>query len=174
MTRQLLRIATAGSVDDGKSTLIGRLLHDTDSLPWIIWRPSPTTKASPISRRCPTGCGPNANRASPSTWHTGSSHRVPQLHPGRHTRARALHAQHVHQRVQRAHGPFCSSMLVPGAAPDPPARPHRETILASNTLWRRSTRSTWSVSTLCGSVRWSELRLLADRLGISGSEAERR
>jgi bifunctional enzyme CysN/CysC len=33
MTRQLLRIATAGSVDDGKSTLIGRLMHDTDSLP---------------------------------------------------------------------------------------------------------------------------------------------
>ena len=33
ITRQLLRIITAGSVDDGKSTLIGRLLHDTDSLP---------------------------------------------------------------------------------------------------------------------------------------------
>ncbi|MGE0218952.1 adenylyl-sulfate kinase [Mycolicibacterium sp.] len=32
-TRELLRITTAGSVDDGKSTLIGRLLHDTDSLP---------------------------------------------------------------------------------------------------------------------------------------------
>lgn len=32
-TRQLLRLATAGSVDDGKSTLIGRLLYDTDSLP---------------------------------------------------------------------------------------------------------------------------------------------
>ncbi|GAA4401208.1 adenylyl-sulfate kinase [Tsukamurella soli] len=31
--RQLLRLATAGSVDDGKSTLIGRLLHDTGSLP---------------------------------------------------------------------------------------------------------------------------------------------
>lgn len=31
--RQLLRLATAGSVDDGKSTLIGRLLLDTDSLP---------------------------------------------------------------------------------------------------------------------------------------------
>lgn len=30
---QLLRIATAGSVDDGKSTLIGRILHDTGSLP---------------------------------------------------------------------------------------------------------------------------------------------
>ena len=33
VTRQLLRIATAGSVDDGKSTLIGRLMHDTGSLP---------------------------------------------------------------------------------------------------------------------------------------------
>ncbi|MBV9320881.1 MAG: adenylyl-sulfate kinase [Mycobacterium sp.] len=32
-TRQLLRLVTAGSVDDGKSTLIGRLLQDTDSLP---------------------------------------------------------------------------------------------------------------------------------------------
>jgi bifunctional enzyme CysN/CysC len=31
--RELLRLATAGSVDDGKSTLIGRLMHDTDSLP---------------------------------------------------------------------------------------------------------------------------------------------
>ncbi|MGQ7524407.1 GTP-binding protein, partial [Streptococcus suis] len=27
------RLATAGSVDDGKSTLIGRILHDTGSLP---------------------------------------------------------------------------------------------------------------------------------------------
>ncbi|WP_246231044.1 adenylyl-sulfate kinase [Mycolicibacterium sediminis] len=33
VARQLLRITTAGSVDDGKSTLIGRLMHDTDSLP---------------------------------------------------------------------------------------------------------------------------------------------
>jgi bifunctional enzyme CysN/CysC len=30
--RELLRLATAGSVDDGKSTLIGRLLLDTKSL----------------------------------------------------------------------------------------------------------------------------------------------
>ena len=30
--RSLVRIATAGSVDDGKSTLIGRLLHDTNTL----------------------------------------------------------------------------------------------------------------------------------------------
>ncbi|MEV6673494.1 hypothetical protein AB0M78_25420, partial [Streptomyces sp. NPDC051162] len=28
----LLRFATAGSVDDGKSTLVGRLLHDSKSV----------------------------------------------------------------------------------------------------------------------------------------------
>ena len=28
----MLRVATAGSVDDGKSTLIGRLLYDSKSL----------------------------------------------------------------------------------------------------------------------------------------------
>ena len=32
MSRELLRFATAGSVDDGKSTLVGRLLHDTKSV----------------------------------------------------------------------------------------------------------------------------------------------
>jgi sulfate adenylyltransferase large subunit len=31
-TTELLRLATAGSVDDGKSTLIGRLLHDAKSI----------------------------------------------------------------------------------------------------------------------------------------------
>ena len=32
MTHTLLRLATAGSVDDGKSTLIGRLLHDSKAI----------------------------------------------------------------------------------------------------------------------------------------------
>ncbi|SNR72157.1 adenylylsulfate kinase /sulfate adenylyltransferase subunit 1 [Haloechinothrix alba] len=32
MSTQLLRLATAGSVDDGKSTLIGRLLHDSKAV----------------------------------------------------------------------------------------------------------------------------------------------
>lgn len=31
-TRETLRLCTAGSVDDGKSTLVGRLLHDTKSV----------------------------------------------------------------------------------------------------------------------------------------------
>ena len=29
---EMLRLATAGSVDDGKSTLIGRLLYDSKSI----------------------------------------------------------------------------------------------------------------------------------------------
>ncbi|HEY3005591.1 MAG TPA: GTP-binding protein, partial [Kribbellaceae bacterium] len=32
MTHTLLRLATAGSVDDGKSTLVGRLLHDCKAI----------------------------------------------------------------------------------------------------------------------------------------------
>ena len=33
MASSLLRFLTCGSVDDGKSTLIGRLLHDCRALP---------------------------------------------------------------------------------------------------------------------------------------------
>src|ERR1700730_16190792 len=32
LNKELLRFTTAGRVDDGKSTLIGRLLHDSKSL----------------------------------------------------------------------------------------------------------------------------------------------
>ena len=32
LNMQLLRFTTAGSVDDGKSTLIGRLLYDSKSI----------------------------------------------------------------------------------------------------------------------------------------------
>ena len=45
-TAPLLRFITAGSVDDGKSTLIGRLLYDSKTLP------------------------PSANKALPLTWPT--------------------------------------------------------------------------------------------------------
>ena len=33
MTSSVIRLLTCGSVDDGKSTLIGRLLVETDSVP---------------------------------------------------------------------------------------------------------------------------------------------
>lgn len=78
--KSLLRFLTCGSVDDGKSTLIGRLLHDTrqiyeDQLSslhndskrhgtgakswiWLCWW---------------TACKLSANRASPLTWPTAIS-----------------------------------------------------------------------------------------------------
>ncbi len=34
MQRAIVRLLTCGSVDDGKSTLIGRLLVETDSIPY--------------------------------------------------------------------------------------------------------------------------------------------
>ena len=51
--KQLLRLATAGSVDDGKSTLIGRMLYDAkllfdDTLDSLH---STATTARPTSRR---------------------------------------------------------------------------------------------------------------------------
>ena len=33
MEKPIIRLVTCGSVDDGKSTLIGRLLVETDSVP---------------------------------------------------------------------------------------------------------------------------------------------
>ncbi len=45
--RSLLRFSTAGSVDDGKSTLIGRLLHDTRS---VYEDQIEAVKKSPVNR----------------------------------------------------------------------------------------------------------------------------
>lgn len=52
--RELLRLATAGSVDDGKSTLIGRLLLDTGSLMTDHPTMSRVMARSPTSRPLPT------------------------------------------------------------------------------------------------------------------------
>ena len=54
--KDLLRLLTAGSVDDGKSTLIGRLLFDstkTNSLPWSA---TLSAWAMPAQARLTTPC----------------------------------------------------------------------------------------------------------------------
>ena len=81
MPGDLLRFATAGSVDDGKSTLIGRLLYDSKSLfeDQLERRrgASAATAATttPTSRCSPTACAPSASRASRSTSPTATSRR---------------------------------------------------------------------------------------------------
>ena len=57
--KDLLRFSTAGSVDDGKSTLIGRLLYDSrnvyeDHVRAVTKASTATTASSPISRRTPS------------------------------------------------------------------------------------------------------------------------
>ena len=80
-TRDLLRLATAGSVDDGKSTLVGRLLYDTKSVlaDQLARRRArrrwPAAAARSTSRCSPTACAPSASRASRSTSRTGTSRR---------------------------------------------------------------------------------------------------
>lgn len=76
----LLRFATAGSVDDGKSTLVGRLLHDsksvlTDQLEAVERASLGAARTPPIWRCSPTGCAPSASRASPSMSRTATSPR---------------------------------------------------------------------------------------------------
>ena len=79
--KSLLRFLTCGSVDDGKSTLIGRLLYDTkrlfeDQLADAQIRfeaasaPPAATSISPCSS---TASSPSASRASPSTSPTAIS-----------------------------------------------------------------------------------------------------
>jgi hypothetical protein len=70
----ILRFITAGSVDDGKSTLIGRLLYDSksimiDQLEAIGGRQR-TAKKVILTWPCSqTGCARNVNRALLSMWH---------------------------------------------------------------------------------------------------------
>ena len=128
---ELLRFATAGSVDDGKTTLIGRLLYDTKAhlrgpaRGGRAHEPRPRATTTPTWPCSPTACAPSASRASPSTSPTATSPRRAQVHHRRHPRPRAVHAQHGHRRVHRRPGPG------PGRRPqghpraDPPPRLHR-------------------------------------------------
>ena len=82
-TVDTLRIATAGSVDDGKSTLIGRLLYDAksildDQLEHVEEASHAATGTGTSTWRCsPTACAPSASRASPSTSRTATSRPPP-------------------------------------------------------------------------------------------------
>ena len=146
----LLRICTAGSVDDGKSTLIGRLLYDSrvvyedqvsvgrEGLEEPRRRPD---RLLAVHRR-PEGrarTGHHDRRRLPLL-----RDRAAQVHPGRHAGPRAVHAQHGHGRVDgRRRGP---------ARRRPQRRPHAVAAArarsrgcsASTTSSSPSTRWTWS------------------------------
>ena len=72
MEKPIIRLVTCGSVDDGKSTLIGRLLVETDSVPTTpSMLQSPFVAPAQQSRQArltlaflPTALRQSANKAS--------------------------------------------------------------------------------------------------------------
>ena len=154
--KSLLRFLTCGSVDDGKSTLIGRLLYDTqllfdDQLAALAARLGAARhrrRATSTSRCWSTAWRPSASRASPSTSPTASSPPTRrQLHRRRYARPRAVHPQHGDRRLQRRAGRDAGRRPPWRADADAAALLHRRTAWASGMWCWRSTRSTWSTST---------------------------
>ena len=101
----LLRICTAGSVDDGKSTLIGRLLYDSQAVyedqvqvgRGGVQEPDRRADRLLALHRRPARrarAGHHDRRRLPLL-----RDRAAQVHPRRHARARAVHAQHGDRRV---------------------------------------------------------------------------
>ena len=99
----LLRLATAGSVDDGKSTLIGRLLYDAkavlaDQLAHVEERTRRRARPRAAHRRPArrARAGHHDRRRLPLVRHAAAA-----LHPRRLPGPRAVHAQHGHRRLDR-------------------------------------------------------------------------
>ena len=107
LAMELLRFATAGSVDDGKSTLIGRLLLDSkpifeDQLE-AVERTS-RDKGFDYTNLALLTDGLRAEREQGITIDVAYRYfatPAAQVHHRRHPGPRAVHAQHGHRRVDR-------------------------------------------------------------------------
>ena len=152
MPDSLLRVLTCGSVDDGKSTLIGRLLFECGTIPDDVM-----AALERDSKRFGTVGGGidyallvdglEAEREQGMTidvaYRFFETPRAP-LHPGRHAGPPAVHAQHGHRRLDRRPGRAAGRRAQGRADADPPACRHRRRSWASGTWCWRSTRWTWS------------------------------
>ena len=106
--KELLRFLTCGSVDDGKSTLIGRLLYDSklifeDQLQAVE---SDSSKVGTVEDGLDLALlvdGLQAEREQGITIDVAYRiflHVKTQVHHRRHTRPRAVHPQHGDRRIQ--------------------------------------------------------------------------
>ena len=147
----VLRFITAGSVDDGKSTLIGRLLYDTktifeDQLEHVVDASRRRGTRGSTSRYSPMAYAPSVSRASRSTSPTATSppraassssptHLATRSTPETWSRARAL-------RIS----PSCSSTRGTGSSNRRDDTPSSHLCWGSTISCSRSTRWTWSTS----------------------------
>ena len=145
---ELLRFATAGSVDDGKSTLIGRLLYDSkqifeDTLE-AIEHTSRLRGEEGMNLALLTD-GLRAEREQGITIDVAYRYfatPTPQVHHRRHARPHPVHAQHGHRRVDRR--PRARSSSTPATASS-----------SSRGATRSSRRCSASRTSCCASTRWT-------------------
>ena len=123
--KSLLRFITCGSVDDGKSTLIGRLLWDSkmvfeDQLAALESGQQKGRHPGGGHRLCPAAGRPAGGAGAGDHHRRGLPlllHRQAQVHRRRHPRPRAVHPQHGHRRLHRPGGGH------PGGCPQGAADP---------------------------------------------------
>ena len=130
---RLLRFLTCGSVDDGKSTLIGRLLYDTkllfeDTLA-ALEKDSQEIRHHRRGYRLRAAGGRAGGRARAGHHHRRRlsllRHRQAQIHRRRHARPRAIHPQHGDRRLQLRSRRHPDRRAQGRADPDPPPRLYR-------------------------------------------------
>ena len=153
-----LRIATAGSVDDGKSTLIGRLAarhqdgvrrsarRGREGQP-ALRRRRAQPRAADRRPACRARAG-HHHRRRPSLLR----HAAAQLHRRRHARPRAVHAQHGHRGIDRRCRHRARRRPPRRGRADPPARVHRLAARRARPSRSPSTRWTSSIGTRASST----------------------
>ena len=127
-TRSARGFATAGSVDDGKSTLVGRLLYDTKS---VLADQIEAVHRASVDKGLSTPDlsllvdGLRAEREQGITIDVAYRYfatPTPRVRAGRHPGARAVHPQHGDRRVHRGAGRAAGRRPQRRRRADPPAR----------------------------------------------------
>ena len=152
--KSLLRFITCGSVDDGKSTLIGRLLYDSkmifeDQLGGAGVRQQADGHPRPEHRLRPAGRRPGGGTRAGHHHRCRLSlllHRQAQVHRRRHPRPRAVHPQYGHRRLHRRSGGDPDRRAQGRADPDPASQLSGASDRDPPAWCWRSTRWTWSIT----------------------------